>query len=41
MKQQSVDEKSVDLIECNISRNNHIAYDVQSSNFCVIACVAL
>jgi len=31
----------VDLIECNISQNNHITQNVQASIFCVIAFVAV
>jgi len=41
-KENNIFTKNVfDLVECNISRNNHITHDVRSSNYCVIAYVAL
>jgi len=33
--------KKLDLVECNISRNNRIMYDVRPSDCCVIAYVTL
>jgi len=34
-------ETFFDLSECNISRNNHITENVQPSNCCVLAYMAL
>ena len=33
-------KKFVDLVECNISQNNHITQDVRPFNCSVIACMA-
>ena len=40
MKKQYIYKKCVDLVECNISRNNHITLDVWRSNCCAMAYVA-
>jgi len=37
MKKIYIYEKCVDLVECNISRKNHITHDVRPSNCCATA----
>jgi len=41
VNEKNVCEKFVDLVKCNIIRNNHITWDIRPSNCCVIASVAL
>jgi len=40
MKKQCIYETFVDLVECNLFRNNHITQDVWLSNCCAVAYVA-
>jgi len=40
MEKQHIYEKFVDLVECDISLNNHIMWDVRPLNCCGIAYVA-
>jgi len=41
MKTYYIYEKLVGLVECNLSRNSHIVYDVRPSDSSAIAYVAL
>jgi len=41
MKKYFIYKECVDLLECDISRKNHITQDVRPSNCCPIACVVL